>query len=61
MYTGSCNTPADTERSNNSLYVTAAVDTFSDFLGKLRSKNGSSKQWAPLTSLSDDPTPVSPP
>ena len=34
MYTGSCNTPADTERSNNSLYVTAAIDTFSDFLGK---------------------------
>lgn len=42
IYTGSCNTSADTERSNNSLYVTAAIDIFSDFLGRLQSKTGSS-------------------
>ena len=42
MYIGSCNTLADTERSNNSLYVTAAIDIFSDFLGEPRSKDGGS-------------------
>jgi hypothetical protein len=31
---GSCDTEADTDRSNNSLYVTAAIDIFSDFLSE---------------------------
>lgn len=33
-YLGSCDTEADTDRSNNSLYVTAAIDVFSDFMSK---------------------------
>ena len=53
---GSCDSRADTDRSNNSLYVTAAIDIFSDFL----SKSPINIRCALLTSLGNDSAPRPP-